>query len=133
MGIEPKYNNLQTPLSNPTGLCPNMSSSTTHVYNLGQLGVNSYTHSSTTTELRDITIVHGKCTYLYNESPHNEIWPLTVHFNMNKSSLKCKPSYLIQPMSSILCGLLVNTLLQSCQSDTAATMSQYGHFPVTIS
>jgi len=86
------------------------------------------THSSAMTKLRGITIVYGKCTYLYNESPCNEIWPLIMHFNMNKSSSKCKPSYIIQPMSSILCGLLVNTSLQSCQSHIATTMSQYGHF-----
>jgi len=76
------------------------------------------------TELRDITNVHGKCTYLYNESLCNEIWPLTMHFNKNKSSSKCT----IQPMSSILwsLGYYITVILL----DKTTTMSQYRHFPV---
>lgn len=42
MRIEPRHNNLQTPFSNPTGLCPTMSSSPTQVYNMRQLGVKSH-------------------------------------------------------------------------------------------
>jgi hypothetical protein len=119
-------NNLQTPLSNPTGLCPTMSSSTTHVYNLGQLGVNAYKYTFFSHCPWQVYILVQWVTMQWNLATHYAL-------NMNKSSSKCKPSYIIQPMSSILCGLLVNTSLQSCQSHIATTMSQYGHFPVIIS